>query len=1031
MRRAVFFLVLMVVLLPAGEAQVLGVQQAMPQFVGASPEASTIASYQSYPVDFLTGSPQVAIPLFEINTKVGKIPLQLSYSIGRIKNSELTGPVGFGWMLEPNIGISRVVHGVADDVGAGYPANSEFGTNTCLYQLALSRNISLDEQPDDFYYSLLNKSGRFVYRRNGSFSTIPYDPVQVNHNSSPTFSIVDEDGTTYNFGKYSIDDGNNYVEYTTTNGTPVATAWKLTEIISYDKADTVRFLYNPTANVTDVPYYTEAWRIIQYPVNPELQPQILMSGVTGEGVSSWMPMRPNAVTGTNLGTLDPSRYYDVIPNIPYITQPCSSISLFPATCGLNYGAVTADPTLLTDHYIGELALTGIVFRGGKIAIGYSGQQISSIQLYETVNQQYSLVKEIGIFQHSIPFSQSQPVDAYNDVNYRTVLDSVLLEDTSGSAIQAYRMQYTALNGSVSGLPLCGGLGSDMFGFPNSTVGTIPAMPFTMGYPFCQMTENDNGTYTTQVVSTGNAMMMLGAKQLTSSGSGALPPPLPGGILQTLVYPTGGSATFDWENNYFSFGTGSAPVSGGGFRIRDIRYKTISGADSLVKTYKYGWGESGLGQVRFVPNAQDFISMQMVNSTHIGDGANILQQITTVTNMPHKDLSFDNGAAVLYSCVAEYLGTPQGNAGKTIYCYHLGAINDTRLPNTPLQEDFRDDWRNWQLDSMKQYQALNGSYSLVKNTYDHYTDITMDTIPVGMAFQQYVSELPSTTEDAQMCESSLYPVVSYLSFNLNPGAKRLAGQTVTTYDPSDTTQFVQVVKSYTYDPVTLFQTSESETNSRNEVRTAMTWYAGNSSQLTGLPANQQTASASLVTANRLNTVIQQQNLVNNIPLVTVQRYYAAGGGGTLYPYQTWSQLRNNPLELKTQINLYDIYGNVLEQQKANDTREVYFWGYHGLYPVAKVVGSDYATASQYITQSVLDNPATTDAQLRAQLNNLRANLPNALVTTYTYSPLVGITSETDPRGVTTYYQYDAFGRLSVIRDNSNNVIKTFEYHYVNP
>ncbi len=106
-------------------------------------------------------------------------------------------------MLEPNIGISRVVHGVADDVGAGYPANSEFGTNTCLYRLALSRNISLDEQPDDFYYSLLNKSGRFIYRRNGSFSTIPYDPVQVSHNTSPTFSIVDEDGTTYNLWEIS------------------------------------------------------------------------------------------------------------------------------------------------------------------------------------------------------------------------------------------------------------------------------------------------------------------------------------------------------------------------------------------------------------------------------------------------------------------------------------------------------------------------------------------------------------------------------------------------------------------------------------------------------------------------------------------------------------------------------------------------------------------------------------------------------------------------------------------------------------
>ncbi|WP_324758348.1 hypothetical protein [Sphingobacterium thalpophilum] len=49
-------------------------------------------------------------------------------------------------------------------------------------------------------------------------------------------------------------------------------------------------------------------------------------------------------------------------------------------------------------------------------------------------------------------------------------------------------------------------------------------------------------------------------------------------------------------------------------------------------------------------------------------------------------------------------------------------------------------------------------------------------------------------------------------------------------------------------------------------------------------------------------------------------------------------------------------------------------------------------------------------------------------TYTYKPLVGITSRTDARGVTEYYQYDGMQRLQAILDQLNNVTKAIDYHY---
>ena len=50
------------------------------------------------------------------------------------------------------------------------------------------------------------------------------------------------------------------------------------------------------------------------------------------------------------------------------------------------------------------------------------------------------------------------------------------------------------------------------------------------------------------------------------------------------------------------------------------------------------------------------------------------------------------------------------------------------------------------------------------------------------------------------------------------------------------------------------------------------------------------------------------------------------------------------------------------------------------------------------------------------------------TTYTYEPLVGIKSITDPTGETITYEYDGRKRLYLIRNDDNNIIKRYRYNY---
>jgi hypothetical protein len=63
-----------------------------------------------------------------------------------------------------------------------------------------------------------------------------------------------------------------------------------------------------------------------------------------------------------------------------------------------------------------------------------------------------------------------------------------------------------------------------------------------------------------------------------------------------------------------------------------------------------------------------------------------------------------------------------------------------------------------------------------------------------------------------------------------------------------------------------------------------------------------------------------------------------------------------------------------------------------------------------------------------IDELRLYPENAQMISYTYEPMIGLTSQCDANNRVAYYEYDGTGRLLRVRDHDRNIIKSFTYTY---
>ena len=65
---------------------------------------------------------------------------------------------------------------------------------------------------------------------------------------------------------------------------------------------------------------------------------------------------------------------------------------------------------------------------------------------------------------------------------------------------------------------------------------------------------------------------------------------------------------------------------------------------------------------------------------------------------------------------------------------------------------------------------------------------------------------------------------------------------------------------------------------------------------------------------------------------------------------------------------------------------------------------------------------------AYFDDIRFHPMDAQMTTYTYEPMIGVTSVSDINSKPTTYEYDGLGRLILVRDFLGDILKKYNYNY---
>ena len=964
-----------------------------------SPEPASVVKYADVPFTHSTGMAEYDVPFYTLQGRELSIPIGLHYASGGIKLDEIAGVAGLGWTLQAGGCVTRTVVDMPDEYES-YIMHHEMPAGPLLtalenrvdttFAMSYLRDLlyhRIDGSLDRYSYSICGLSGSFVIQDDGDVFHLSGDGVQVGYSRSAdgsveTFTLRGPDGTVYTCSEKetATHDGRGDSPMTPTSGEPdrwsATTAWHLKSVRSRSGLETAELTYSDPAEWKRV--VRASCRTVTETVYPDSQD------------SERSPQ-----TGFS------SKYiYST-----YSTKVLSCISL----------------------------------NGDEVSFTYTGSTGSCHR------------NDYPDYQQNFPFSLSRiSVRSASNPQELSRLDAFC-----GPAPHDGRVLLNSLR------LYKGGVLEDKWEFAYKTVETSISRGSQdwYGYYNGENEFSDEGTGST-----------CPSEYNASSGfvlTNGYPDPKYAAYLSLTSVDNDGARTgFAYEGSTIQDMVEDYSVG--------IRLKSIILSEGMLPvrvrnfTYEYPHPSSS-----YVPSMDKYTSVDMSFRSPPG----LVMQYVWSFALHDSPVSLGPSimdARIYYGKVIEdvtdYLpvpGRPVTRSSRTVYEYSC----DDVYPSThyDVKERFPDPWERYYewdhvpsisspwvgvrtfytedtpssppvLTRREDYALENGEYRMVSSS-----DFSYERKTFGRALvSYYVSQIVNHWLAGNLEYDYMYHFPVYAGSH---PVKRPVKEVRVGYHRSGNDTTVVNTSYVNRTSLSVPERVSSVTMTSGNVRRQVNFgYADNglecedwaralaSQHFLSVPVRK----SLLYADNSTRMTVLPDTIIHVIPSFSpafkeeLTRYEWFNIGGQQYLLPSAHIEKNLGAESwRESVLSRDGKGNITSVKEKGGPQTVILWGYGRRLPVAVIENASISEVYEALggqevlieASAGLDVPSDSYLQ---QLADLRTELPNAHVTTYTHIPGKGIGSVTDPAGVKTTFEYDHAGRLTCIRDNDGNKVEEYDY-----
>lgn len=540
-------------------------------------------------------------------------------------------------------------------------------------------------------------------------------------------------------------------------------------------------------------------------------------------------------------------------------------------------------------------------------------------------------------------------------------------------------------------------------------------------------------------------------------------------LTKIKYPTGGFTEIEYESN--SFKVFGEEKQGGGIRVKKQSLKNEDGSVAKSLNYEYkgldGLTSGTLFSFPFFghPLNEFFVAEQYYdydenidpifapsnptppghpyNTVHwkLFDKSNLLEDITSGSFVGYSrviEKEIGNGSREL-----NFTSNNEAGYENEIIRYDAGRdyVSNDELPsfnrcmteflitNSSIKSNIFTD-NSYKRGKIKSEYFFNNSNELLKEINYNYVETLHNTYTHKQTFTKQVHTVGESTARF-MTSKKDYKVASF----------RLDSKEERTYLEG---QEYNNTNLYSYNDLGLISSTSYFNSDGNEKRVDYL-YSGDS-EVASEPFI-----TDLVGQNRLSELVKEEVYDNSDLISTKQLNYDLYQGSVVYyiivGFETVPWVVDYdfvlPVSLSTSkgdsgvfeeeffIDQFDIKGNITQYHNKEGKTTSLIWGYNQTKIIAKIENATYAEVEPYVASiQSASNAGNSETYLISALDDLRVNLPNAMITSYTHIPLVGVSTITDYKKNTTTFHYDSSGRLQFIKDEEGNILSENEYNYKN-